>query len=232
MVLSFFVGGRCRLNGLCQGTAAHRNRAHIQRLHTLPKRGVVDGQWTLQEPAAGERHQPHPVCPRLCRQIQCRQLGAGQPVRCDILCQHALGGIDRHDNIQPAELGLFPIESPLRTGQCEDQEDERENQRGIAPGQAPKRHPDREPFQQAWRDECRHEAPPLAQRPPEKRRQQGSQQQQPQKMGVGELHGSLRKIVWPRSTSSSSNASPGVTAQANSSSCLVYFLMSASVFSS
>jgi hypothetical protein len=84
--------------------AALRNGIHVQRLHALLKRRVVDGQRAFQECIAGKRHQAEPVGLRGLHQFQRGELGAGQPVRGDVRRQHGFGSVHGHDDVQAALL--------------------------------------------------------------------------------------------------------------------------------
>jgi hypothetical protein len=138
VMVVFLERGQRGVDGRGDGRAALRNRIHVQRLHALLKRRVVNRQRTFQKRVAGERDQPHPVRAGLLHQFQRGELGARQPVRRDVGRQHALGSVHRHDDVQSALLDFLQIKSMLRPGQRDDQ-------------QAPRRTPDIQTgFSAAW----------------------------------------------------------------------------------
>ena len=124
----FLERGQRGVDGRGNGRAALRNRIHVQRLHALLERRVVNRQRTFQKRVAGERHQPHPVRAGLLHQFQRGELGARQPVRRDVRRQHAFRGVHRHHDVQSALLDFLQIKSVLRPRQRDDQQRHRRNQ--------------------------------------------------------------------------------------------------------
>ena len=128
VVVAFLEGGQGRLDGLGERRAALGDRVHVERLDALPEGRVVDRQRALQEGAAGEGHQAEPVGLGPLHQIQRGQFGARQPVGRDVLRQHALGGVDGHDDVQSALLDFLPVKAPLRPRQRQNQAGHRQDQ--------------------------------------------------------------------------------------------------------
>ena len=162
---------------------------HVQRLHALLKRRVVNRQRTFQKRVAGERDQPHPVRPGLLHQFQRGEFGARQPVRRDVGCQHALGSVHRHHDVQSALLDLLQIKSMLRPGQRDHQQCHREHQ-ASEPDFLPRGgNADGQLRQQPRLDELHQQLLPRAHRPPEKCEQRRrNHQQQPENFWMLKAH--------------------------------------------
>ncbi len=128
VMIAFLEGGQCGVDGGGDGRAALRNRVHVQCLHALLKRRVVNRQRTFQKCVPGERDQPHSVRPGLLHQFQSGESGTREAVRRDVGRQHALGSVHRHNDVQSVLLDLLQIKSALRPGQRDNQQGNREHQ--------------------------------------------------------------------------------------------------------
>jgi len=185
----------------------------------LTKGGIVNGQRALQESGAREGDQAQAVGPGALHQIERGEFGPGEAVGRDVRRQHAFRGINRHHDVQPAQLDFLPVESPLRPRQRQQQAGYGQNEAAGANSLAGGGNADGQIRQQARLDESREQQPPFPARPPEEGQQQRRQrQQQPEDLRVGKRHGSLLQTVWRKRISSSSKPRPGTRNQASSSS--------------
>jgi hypothetical protein len=165
------------------------NDVHVQRLDALAERVIINRQRALQKRAAGERHQPEPIRLRLLHQIKRGEFGAGKAVRCDVLGQHGLRGVNGYDDIQALLFRFLPGETPLRSSERNDQQRERNCEQHEAHLLSGRRNTGDQAGQQPRLNELRHQPLPLAPRPPEKYHQRRqNDQQRPQDMSVGEVH--------------------------------------------
>ena len=111
----------CGFNRLGDGRAALRECIHIQHLHALPERRIVNRHGALQKRTTRERHQAEPVRLGGLHEINRRKFGARQPVGCDVLGEHGLRRVNRHDDVQSLDARFFQRESPLWSRQCHEQ---------------------------------------------------------------------------------------------------------------
>jgi len=107
----------CHLDGSAHVGTAARNGRGIDGIQGLLEHAAVQGERALQERIASEGHQAHAVALELRHQIANGELGAGKPIRFEIRRQHALRGVERKEQIEPAPVGLFPVHAPLRSRQ-------------------------------------------------------------------------------------------------------------------
>ncbi len=132
VIIAFLESMQRRFDCLGQGRAPLRNNVHVERVHALTKRGIIHGQRALQKRAARKGHQAEAVGLRLLHQIQRGKFCARQPIGSDVFGQHALGGVDGHDDVQPALFDFLPIKTPLRPGQCHDHTNHGQHHQGHA----------------------------------------------------------------------------------------------------
>ena len=89
LVMIFFLERRQRrVDGRRERRAALRNGIHVERLHALLKRRVVNRQRTFQKRVARERDQAEPIRAGALHQFQRGELRALEPVRRDVRREH------------------------------------------------------------------------------------------------------------------------------------------------
>ena len=93
--------------------ALPRDQVGVQRVQGLPEGIVIQGQRAERERRPGERHQAHPVAFQVLEEIDDPQPGPFQPVRNQILRQHAARGVDREQDVDPAPLHFTPFVAEL-----------------------------------------------------------------------------------------------------------------------
>ncbi len=104
VMILFFERLERLVNRRRQRRAALWNRVHIQRLHALLERRVVNRQRTFQKRIARERHQAHAVSAGTLHQFQRGQLRPRQPVRRNVRCEHGFRRVHGDDDVQSALL--------------------------------------------------------------------------------------------------------------------------------
>ena len=180
VMVAFLERGQRGVDGRGEGRAALRNRIHVQRLHALLKRRVVNRQRTFQKRVAGERDQAQPVRAGLLHQFQCGESGAREAVRRDVLASMLLD-VSTATTMSNPRCSTSCRSNPCcgRASATTSSATARSNAttdflpRG---GDA-----DRQLRQQPCLDELRQQFLPRAHRPPEKHRQRRRQyQQQPE----------------------------------------------------
>src|SRR5215472_1721428 len=82
----------------------------IDRIERLPKRVVIKGKRTLQECIAGKSDQADSVAVQVAEQIFDRHLGPREPVRLDVLGEHAFGSIYRNQQVESVAFDFLRTE--------------------------------------------------------------------------------------------------------------------------
>src|ERR1700742_3864018 len=78
-----------------------------------------------------------------------RELGAGKTVRLDVLSQHALGGIDGKEQLEPLPAGFLPLIPCLRSCQSHEKAEDAEDKERLLGLSATRRNRSSELVQQA-----------------------------------------------------------------------------------
>ena len=97
--------------------ASARNGVGIQRLHRIAKGIVIGRNRSLQKGIAREGNQTDAIAMQVVEQILRGQLRAGEPVRLHVRSQHALGRVDRDQDIEPAAMRTSVVYRALRSRQ-------------------------------------------------------------------------------------------------------------------
>ena len=97
-------------------TAAAWNGREVERLDGLSDRIVIGRQWGLKVGVSGKGDQAHTVVFQRGQHVLRGQLGPGDAVRHDIVCQHRTGGVDGDDDISARLLLHDLVLAPARPG--------------------------------------------------------------------------------------------------------------------
>jgi hypothetical protein len=125
----------------------------------------------LQKRTARKGNEAQAVRAGLLHQVECSQLGAGEPIGRDVFGQHALGGVNRDDYIQTALFCFLPVKSPLRSRQGDDEADYGEREERNSKPHAARGKTDGQARQETRLDKLSHQGLPLPPGPPEEREQ-------------------------------------------------------------
>ena len=128
LVMAFFLERRQRgVDGLGDGRAAFGDGIHVQRLHALLERRVVNRQRTFQKRITRERDESHAIRARALHQFQRGEFRTFETVRRDVGCEHGLRRVNRDDDVQTVLLHFFQIESMLRSRERNNQKYDGQN---------------------------------------------------------------------------------------------------------
>ena len=158
--------------------AALGQRSYVERVQALLESAVVHGQRADEKRHAGETDEAEAVGAGQLHQVLGGELGASKAVGRDVFGQHALGGVNGYNDVQPALLGFLPVEAPLRLRQREDQGNYGGDKQGVAELPARRGDASGQADEQARFDELAQEPLALAPGPDEKGDQRRRHQQE------------------------------------------------------
>ena len=197
--------------------SAAADAGHREVLHGHAEEAVIERQGTLDHRAAGEGHQRHPIPRHHLHGIQNRQLDPFQPVRRQILGQHAARHVDHEHHVAPVPFhgGRLRFPAGPRHGDhhCG------ESQQGQDGEQRARARWRRRPLR--GRTEAPRVAPPRAAGQVERRRQRQQQPQQQERLRMDEAqhavgrqgrHHGLRRRTVALSTAATNMPIPAASA--------------------
>ncbi len=108
-----------RVDCFCQGGSSLGHDVDADGIQTLSKGVFIECQWALKKCSPGKGYQPQSIGFGQFDQIHGGQFSPFQSIGDHILSQHAARSVDCNQDIDTALFGFFPSETPLGSGNAD-----------------------------------------------------------------------------------------------------------------